>query len=877
MHLRVLDHSVCECQTCELRHNRDRTFVPTRPPQKGFGGLMIVGEGPGATEVRYKVPFVGPSGRVLDGMLEAAGLDRDSCIIANATGCMPPQTSRDKGFVESFPQAIPSCLPRLLTEIKIWRPRVILALGQAALTALTGLEEEHAKRVPRPTCELCGGGKKKCSLCRGLKTEVITYTTFKSDWKIGWVAGGIFNGKDLGLDEFGVKYVVPTYHPSFLLHKAKNHGGKEIGGQFIAAAVLQHFEKAKRLLTEDAQWSVSPKTTVEPEYIAAYTEEIGDKVAYAIDIETDSKDPEDVKTIKCVGIHKFYWDRVEYGSTIVIDTDGLRETGAPILQVLKEFLADPEAHKIFQNGIYDTDVIERIWGFKTEGYIGDTLVAHNAISPDEPHHLHHLAFTYTDASPWKPPRNKGGVESFENKDELHEYNARDTRATAYAMRSLRPLLSKEKVDRVHDVDMQMLTLARRMRQIGMPVDAERREIITVRAKETFATSLVEMQQFLEKEDFNPNSNAQLAWALYDPSGPCKLIPVGTTATGAPSADKSALAKYRNHPFVAKLLAYREAKHTLGTYIEGMEPKNGRLNFAWNPLGARTGRWTSSPNAQNWDKSHKWMCRPVEGRCIVGADFAQQQYRLLAAMSGDLDMIRLCLTADENRKLEPDYDPHSYVSQLAFGKGYTELNLKDPAHDKVVAVCKCETCARKSLRDLTKRVVYGMFFGGGAQTIRDSIIGSADYKGPPLSVDMVQGVLDAFFKAFTRVRPFQQECYEKATKAAEVRDPILGRRRVFPFGEVEYTVAVNFPIQAADASIMTLGLIDLLPRLPEVDPTAEIVAIVHDAVYVECLTDKAEKVGKLIEECLTCEMQLHLDAPHMLFSASAHAGEDWGSA
>ena len=94
------------------------------------GGLCIVGEGPGGEEVMQGIPFVGPSGRVVNKGLQQAGIDRAHVWIANALLCRRP--SDDTVMVA----AVDCCRPRLEADLATGRPTAICALGGTAMRAL---------------------------------------------------------------------------------------------------------------------------------------------------------------------------------------------------------------------------------------------------------------------------------------------------------------------------------------------------------------------------------------------------------------------------------------------------------------------------------------------------------------------------------------------------------------------------------------------------------------------------------------------------------------------------------------------------------------------------------------------------------------------
>ncbi len=132
---------------------------PSRPDPTRL--LVLVGEAPGREEVKAGQPFVGRSGRLLDGHLRAAGIERADCLVANVFRFQPPDnkvghffSSRAKArrlgvaLAEEWGRFGGSeyCLATFAGEIEVlrrtlvdWRPAAIVALGRTPLWALTGL------------------------------------------------------------------------------------------------------------------------------------------------------------------------------------------------------------------------------------------------------------------------------------------------------------------------------------------------------------------------------------------------------------------------------------------------------------------------------------------------------------------------------------------------------------------------------------------------------------------------------------------------------------------------------------------------------------------------------------------------------------------
>jgi DNA polymerase len=97
--------------------------------------LVLVGEGPGATEDAQGKPFVGQAGNLLNGILEAIEVPRDSVYITNIVKCRPPQNRKP------LPDEIAACIPYLHRQLELIRPKVILAMGGTAGEALLGVRK----------------------------------------------------------------------------------------------------------------------------------------------------------------------------------------------------------------------------------------------------------------------------------------------------------------------------------------------------------------------------------------------------------------------------------------------------------------------------------------------------------------------------------------------------------------------------------------------------------------------------------------------------------------------------------------------------------------------------------------------------------------
>ena len=153
----------------DLRNSINKIVVSRGNP---FAKLMIIGEAPGAKEEEIGEPFVGRSGKLLDKLLQNAGIDINQDVyFCNVVKCRPPQNRRPTKI------EIQENLPWLYQQIKLVNPSVIVLVGATALEAILKI-------------------KSPISILRG-------------EW-IDWEG----------------KLVMPVFHPSYLLRNPSKEEGK---------------------------------------------------------------------------------------------------------------------------------------------------------------------------------------------------------------------------------------------------------------------------------------------------------------------------------------------------------------------------------------------------------------------------------------------------------------------------------------------------------------------------------------------------------------------------------------------------------------------------------------------------------------------------
>ncbi|WJF89232.1 uracil-DNA glycosylase family protein [Paraburkholderia bonniea] len=124
----ALSQRVAHCEDCRLCEKRRNTVFGVGDRHADW---MLVGEAPGENEDRLGEPFVGQAGKLLDSMLQALALERQSNVyIANVIKCRPP------GNRNPEPDEVARCEPYLQRQVALVQPKLIVAFGRFAAQTL---------------------------------------------------------------------------------------------------------------------------------------------------------------------------------------------------------------------------------------------------------------------------------------------------------------------------------------------------------------------------------------------------------------------------------------------------------------------------------------------------------------------------------------------------------------------------------------------------------------------------------------------------------------------------------------------------------------------------------------------------------------------
>lgn len=536
---------------------------------------MIVGEAPGEKEVELRRPFVGTSGWLLDTALQEAGLHRSQAFLTNVLRERPggdraelffptrvKDRSPDARFLDGKWAEPPAIAGRdmLRQELLLCRPTTVIALGNVALWALTGL----------------WGIKKWRS------------SILEAEW-----GGHTFR-------------VIPAYHPAAVLREWP-----------LRPIFVHDLKRAARELRSPTPIPTYEGFIVRPTFqqaedtlrmIGTALEECekagGAPIPLSADIETRAGH------IACIGIAWSAAKALCLPWMCVERPEGYwtLEEELVLTRLVRAVLSHPHASVTWQNGAYDHQYEYR-WHFYLPQLGWDTMLAHHAMFSTSLKSLDHLSSLYCsyhrywkeDGRNWDPatmPEEQywrynceDAVRTFEIRERQHE-----------AIAALAPTWPK--LPAVVAFQHQIQPIVVRMMLRGVRSDDTARDRMRRALRARVAEIESEVAHVVGRA-LNPKSPKQITSFFYEELNQTPIWKTVVRANGsrekALTSDDDALTTIAGRqpvlrPLAERILALRSAGVFLSTFVEMARDTDGRLRCSYNVAGTKTYRFSSSENA-----------------------------------------------------------------------------------------------------------------------------------------------------------------------------------------------------------------------------------------------------------------------------------------
>lgn len=601
------------CETCPIKGKEVRGEIIR-------ADICIVGESPGREEEIEGRPFVGPSGKLLNRMLETyLGVKRAEVAVLNACRCQIPQElKRLKTYLK---RAITDCRDFLIEDLKQVRPKVVIALGEVALSQIMGK----------------------------------------------WVTLSRNRGRLIDVELDGMKFkVFPTYHPSYIL---RNGGSSSINPAWVMwekdwkilkQLIESDFTKAKAQFLPYTGNSVfkRPVVAVDCEW-----DEEGNLLVFSISdgIETryvsaDTLDPVTKQALRNLFRSKKFIvfanrpvdERIleRYGIKLVtrkIDVFNMANLVNENVKINLETIANlyTNEHNIKEIA---KRVDKKVWLLKK-----DELIEYNCIDT------------------------RATAKAFYT---LYKELKKDLKLLNYWQKFILPVeemladITKEgfPIDREKllknkaDVEFEKMKLEMSLIDAIHPVIKERHQ---ERGLKLTRGELI--------RDWLFNS----AYGL-------RLKPKKFTPTGLPAVDEGSLQEYQSIPWVRDYLEWKKLHKLLTTYFDGLLRNihsDGRIYPNLVLYGSTTGRTVCfNPNIQQVPRSGfmveklKELYEAPAGWVICARDLSQSELRIVAWHANEKNMLKA---------MKAGVDLHSLTASLLLGKDIAYVTKEDRQLAKAV--------------------------------------------------------------------------------------------------------------------------------------------------------------------------------------------------
>lgn len=519
------------------------------------------------------------------------------------------------------------------------------------------------------------------------------------------------------------------------------------------------------------------------------------------------------------------------------------------------FFENESIEKIGQNLKYDLKILSN-YGISVKGKLFDTMIAHYLINPDMRHNMDILSETYLKYSPksietliGKRGKNQQSMRDVAL-EEIKEYAVEDADVTFQLKEIFTLELDKTETKKLfEEIEIPLVKVLADMEKEGIRVDVDflkslSRDLgIDIKNLETTIYEIA-------GEKFNLASPKQLGDVLFD-----KLKIGGAkqkkTKTGQYATGEEVLNYLVNeHKIVKAILDWRQLVKLQNTYVDALPNQvdaiTRRIHTDYMQTVAATGRLSSNnPNLQNIPirtergrQIRKAFVARDENYTLVSADYSQIELRIIAALSGEDNMIQSFLNNE---------DIHKSTASKVFNVPLEEVTREQRSHAKTVNF----------------GIIYGVSaFGLSNQT--------------SLSRSESSALIEAYYQSYPKLKSYINEQIQFAREHGYVQT-ILGRRRYLKDINSQNAIvrggaernAVNAPIQGSAADIIKIAMINIHKKLTNENWKSKMLLQVHDELVFDVHNSELEKIQPMIK--YEMENAFTLNVP---LTVEIGQGKDW---
>ena len=509
-----------------------------------------------------------------------------------------------------------------------------------------------------------------------------------------------------------------------------------------------------------------------------------------------------------------------------------KEEATVLIEKFRPFFENEAIEKIGQNLKYDLKVLSN-YSIQVKGKLFDTMIAHYLINPDMRHNMDILSETYLKYSPksiedliGKKGKNQLSMRDVPLED-IKEYAAEDADVTFQLKENFTLQLDNTGTKKLFDeIEIPLVKVLAAMEKEGIRVDVDFLKSLS----HDLGNDIQKLETTIYEiagEKFNLASPKQLGDILFDKlkigGAKQKKTKTGQYATGEEILNYLV----KEHEIVKAILDWRQLVKLQNTYVDALpnqvDSTTNRIHTDYMQTVAATGRLSSNnPNLQNIPirtergrQIRKAFVARDENYTLVSADYSQIELRIIAALSGEENMIQ---------SFQKNEDIHKATASKVFNIPLEEVTREQRSHAKTVNF----------------GIIYGVSaFGLSNQT--------------SLSRAESAALIEAYYQTYPSLKSYINNQIQFARENGYVQT-ILGRRRYLKDINSQNAIvrggaernAVNAPIQGSAADIIKIAMINIHEKLTSENWKSKMLLQVHDELVFDVHHSELEKIKPMIK-------------------------------
>lgn len=770
--------------------------------------IMLVGEAFGYEEERSGEPFAGASGQELNRMLHGVGIMRSECYVTNLVNSRPPNNDISRWIAEKKKDItyqhvqlrdkyvlpiVREGYQRLLKEIELVNPNIIVCFGNVPMWALTGA------------------------------------------WGILKWRGSQLTAKTLWLDDCirqeHERKLIPTIHPASVLRMWSQR-----------ALVINDLKRVKKeMLTKGYSNLPNWKFQLRPNFntVMSVLAGLQSDVEHCSDIWIDLDLETRTGHIACCGLSWSRLDAISIPFMCVENREGYWtvEEEATIIHAIYKLTTHPNCHIRWQNGLYDAQYIYRHWHFvpcQGNHASQDTMISHHTLFAGLPKRLDFQASMYCDHYLYWKDDGKTWTKDI-SEDQLWSYNCVDCVRTREVGEVESQTIDTMHLREVETFQQELFWPVLQAMQRGVRIDEKVRSAFAMELQDAMSKREAFFEQALG-HPFNPRSSLQMTKLFYED---LQIRPVmSRPKKGAPShvtCDDEALEVIKTRepivrPFIQAIQEYRSLGVFLSTFVLAKLDYDKRMRCSYNISGTETYRLNSSKNAfesgtnlQNIPKGNeeegeglnlpnvRKLFVPDPGYTFFDMDLDRADLQVVVWEADDAEL---------KAALRLGVDMHLLNAYTLAGRELPSLDELVEGHPKYLD----HRIPHKKERQLAKSFIHGTNYGGGARTMAIAA---------GVTVHQADRFQKIYFSRYPGIKDWHNRTEKQLTTQRFVSNAFGYRRYYFDRTDGLLPEALAWIPQSSVACVINRAWVNIYKNLPDV----QVLLQVHDSLAGQFPTHK----------------------------------------